>query len=44
MQQKPNDRTMLEQKLVKLREEAELVADKTRGRRVAVDRDSILLP
>jgi len=42
VQQKPNDRTKLEQKLVKLREEGELVAEKTRGRGVAVDQDSML--
>jgi len=37
--QKPSDRTKLEQKLVKLREEAELVAEKTRGHRAISDED-----
>jgi len=42
LHQKPSDRPKLEQKLSKLQEEAELVANKTRARHVGVSQDSIL--
>jgi len=42
VQQKPSDRTKLGQKLAKSQEDAELIAQKIKGRHVAVDQDGVL--